>query len=73
MTTRAWYITYQANTTINKNYKRVTEGITHEIPKLYALKTEKRTRDLSVRRANFTFNVSSTQVLKIQYDIVTQN
>ena len=30
--TRAWYVTYQVYTTINKNYERVTEGITHEIP-----------------------------------------
>ena len=37
--TEAWYITYQANTTIKKNYERVTEANTHEIPKLYALKT----------------------------------
>ena len=40
--TRAWYIIYQAYTTINKNYERVTEDDTHEIPKLYALKREKK-------------------------------
>ena len=42
--TRAWYLTYQVYTTINKNYERVTEAGTHEIPKLYALKREKKER-----------------------------
>ena len=59
--TRAWYVTYQLYTTINKNYKRVTEADTHEIPKLYALKRDKKARALSIRRANFTFHVSSTE------------
>ena len=38
--TRAWYITYQAYTTINKIYKRVTEADTRNIPELYVIKTE---------------------------------
>ena len=73
LSTRAWYIKYQAYTTTNKNYKRVTEANTHEIQKLYALKIEKRARALSIRRANFTFHVSSTEVLQNQYDDATQN
>ena len=44
--TRAWYITYQIYTTINKNYERVTEADTHEIPKLYALKRAKKERGI---------------------------
>ena len=40
--TRAWYVTYQVYTTINKNYERVTEDDTHEIPKLHVLKGEKK-------------------------------
>ena len=40
--TRAWYVTYQVYTTINKNYERVTEADTHEIPELYVLKREKK-------------------------------
>ena len=40
LSTRAWYIKYQAYTTINKNYKRVTETDTRGIPELYVIKTE---------------------------------
>ena len=44
--TIAWYITYKDYTTINKNYKRVTEADTHEISKLYLLKTETKKQGL---------------------------
>ena len=44
--TRAWYITYQIYTTINKNYERVTEADAHEIPELHVLKREKKERGL---------------------------
>ena len=46
LSTRAWYITYQAYTTINKNYERVTEADTHKIPELYVIKTEIKERGL---------------------------
>ena len=39
--TKDWYITYQANTTINNKYGRITEANAHELPKLNALKTKK--------------------------------
>ena len=40
--TRAWYVTYQVYTTINKNYERVTKADTHKIPKLHVMKREKK-------------------------------
>ena len=30
---KAWYVKYQAYTTINIIYKRVTKASTHEVPK----------------------------------------
>ena len=63
LSTRAWYIRYQGFTTINNKYKRVTEADTHKIPKLYAIKTEKRASVLSIRRDRIIFHVSSTEVL----------
>ena len=37
---KAWYIKYQAYTTINKIYERVTEADTRKIPELHVIQTE---------------------------------
>ena len=44
LSTKPWFIKYQVYTTINKNYKRVTEADTHEIPILHAIETEKESK-----------------------------
>ena len=44
--TKSWYITYQAYTTINKIYKRVTEADTRKIPELHVIKTEIKEREI---------------------------
>ena len=44
--TKAWYITYQAYTTINKIYERVTEADTRKIPELHVIQTEIKERGL---------------------------
>ena len=41
LSTKVWYIKYQAYTAINKIYERVTEANTHQILKLYAIKQKK--------------------------------
>ena len=48
--------------TMNKKYGRVTEATnTHEISKLFIIKTEK---ESEACRANFTFQMSFTEVLQ---------